>query len=356
LLSVFLIKKLDCSSVSSYTDSIPNVAVLIACRNEAKTLPDCLEGLVKQSYPAANLRFYVGNDDSEDDTERIIKEYVSRHANIYLKNITESWGLARGKSNVLAQLARQAQPWADFYFITDADVRHNPAWIGALLGEFTEGVGLVSGNTLPRGYSWWAKLQKQDWSLALAWINGYHQLTSASQTLTALGNNMAVSAEAYWATGGYGALPFSVTEDFQLKQEVVKQGYLTKFTCAASSVADTLPITSLKELLHQRRRWMRGAVNLPLGMLAMLGLQTLWLPLLVLLFFWNWKLALALFISKIISEHLLAGSFLSKLGREKKLPFFLIYALYSGFLSLATLIFYLLPIPLEWKNRIYPKH
>ena len=43
---------------------------------------------------------------------------------------------------------------------------------------------------------------------------------------TAVGNNMIIRKDAYWQTGGYSKIKFSITEDYKLYSEVCSKGWL----------------------------------------------------------------------------------------------------------------------------------
>ena len=49
------------------------ISVVIPARNRAKTLPACLDSVVRQTYPAAEV--IVVDDGSTDETEQIVRKY-----------------------------------------------------------------------------------------------------------------------------------------------------------------------------------------------------------------------------------------------------------------------------------------
>lgn len=334
----------------------PAVAVLIAARNEAHNLPRCLHALEQLNYPADKLSIWIGNDQSSDQTMQIARAWTSHQKNRHAIDIRENIGKARGKANVLAQLARHAASEADFYFITDADMVVNPAWIKQMLLYFRPGIGIVNGTSVVAeggaGKGINARMQRFDWALGLGLAKAYTYFPYIGETLTAIGNNMAVRRQAYEAIGGYENIPFSVTEDYELHRQLKRIGYGSLQVACPEVKAFTQPAKNWKELLHQRKRWMRGAMQLPPGMVAILFIQALFFPaILVALFcypFW----AVGILLAKLLSQTFLIRSMLQRVEEPPAFPF-AGFEVYSLLLNMSLIFFYFMPLPLHWKGRTY---
>ena len=275
----------------------PSVSILVAARNEAAALPRCLAALRALHYPLARLEILVGDDGSTDGTAAVAEAALRGYAGAArVLPIVGTRGAARGKANVLAQLAEAAK--GEVFFITDADIAVPPTWLGALLAAAGPGVGIVTGITAVRGPRLFDDLQGMDWLLSLALVQVVSDL---GRPVTAMGNNMLVTRAAYEATGGYAALPFSVTEDYALFRAVLARGYGFGHVFTAPARADSLPMPSWGALLTQRRRWLRGVQALPLRLrLELAAYSTIWPALAALavvagpgvaLGIWGWKIA-----------------------------------------------------------------
>lgn len=140
-----------------------------------------------------------------------------------LHHITEQLGKARGKANVLANLAHVAT--GEYFSITDADIQVNPNWIQSMLVRFDDETAIVSGITIGKGNNFFEKLQALDWTYFNAVLTA---TTNMGIPCTAVGNNMVISRKAYFATGGYESSDFSVTEDYKLYAAVRKLKWKTK--------------------------------------------------------------------------------------------------------------------------------
>lgn len=334
-------------------DEWPVVAILVPARNEEVHLPGCLQSLLQLDYPPQKLHILIGDDASTDRTYAIAEEWSRQHPHIQVVKIREELGLAKGKANVLAQLVHHCPDEVAFFFMTDADIRPNSYWIRRMLQAMEPGVGLVSGTTLVRGGSLWARWQQSDWAIALGLAKGFAYMPGIGRTLTAIGNNMLISREAYAATGGYEAIPFSITEDYELMVQVCRKGYQAVHIMDRKSSALTEPVQAIGKLLHQRKRWMTGAMRLPRAMVFLLFLQALFFPA-VLLGIWYYPLVgiLALFL-KIGAQYGLACQVLSRLGHTQRPAAGFFYEVYLFVINSLLVAFYFLPLKITWKDRQY---
>ncbi len=339
----------------------PRIAVLLAVRNEEAYLSACLDHLLAMDYPADRWSVWVGNDQSEDATLAIARQYAERDDRVRVVDVINQLGEARAKANVIAHLVQasaQSEYSADVLLITDADVRVTPGWARTMVrrgraGSPCRSVGIVTGVTVVAGRGAGAAWQRIDWLWALGMVKVASDLGIPVATL---GNNMLLRRQAYEATGGYETLPFSITEDFQILHQTVAGGYGFRNCIDADTLVMTQPMGSLAELLQQRKRWMRGALQLPVCLVGILVLQALFLPFIFVIAGQNLALAGGLWAAKAVSQ----GGFILLIIRKLRLPrplrkqtlwYLLGFELYVSALSLMSLFYYLLPTGLQWKGR-----
>ncbi|NUM30791.1 MAG: glycosyltransferase [Bacteroidetes bacterium] len=328
----------------------PMVSILLAARNEEKTVERCLESFSKIDYPSDKIEFLIGNDASEDKTEEIVLKFIEYRPNFKLYNINEKLGKSAGKANVLAHLANAAK--GEFYFITDCDVAVNSQWVKTILKSFTDDVGIVSGTTTCKTGGFFENLQTLDWLHFMGYIKSF---ANASISCTSVGNNMAVRATAYWQTGGYEKIDFSITEDYKLFWEITRHGWQWRNILNPESLGLATYISNFTELLHQRKRWLIGAKELPINWKIVIVIFGLYIPAIIVLAYINIKLAIFFCIIKFIIQTAYIFSLikLTKLRFNKGIHYFFIYEIYLHFTTLATAIFYFLPIKSIWKGRKY---
>ncbi|MFY0645150.1 MAG: glycosyltransferase [Bacteroidia bacterium] len=327
----------------------PKVSLFLAARNEEKLIMRSLEAISLLDYPKDKLEVLIGNDDSTDKTKELVLDFISDRENFKLIDIKHNLGKGRGKANVLAHLAHEAS--GEFYFITDVDVQLPPSWIKGMLSNLNEEVGIASGMTMCERGSWFADMQSIDWLHFMGYIKAFAKIDVAC---TSVGNNMMVRADAYWQTGGYENIDFSITEDYKLFKEVTSNGWRWKNELNSKTLGLAWYIPSVKEMLHQRKRWLIGARELPLNWKILIILYGLFIPALFLLFMYSPLLAGITWFLKLMAQSLFITILCQKL-KVKPFRFYqlLFYEIYVIINTLATAVFYLLPIKSVWKGRKY---
>lgn len=326
-----------------------DASILIAARNEEDTILRCLQAVERLDYPTNRYEVLIGNDQSEDKTGVLVEEFIRDKPHFRLFTITERLGKQAGKANVLAQLAQHAQ--GRFLLFTDADCEVPPGWISHMTKPFEQDrIGILTGCTQILGQTGFQKLQAVDWFYGqyLIW-----QFANLNIPITAMGNNMAVRRTAYDAVGGYDNLPFSVVEDYQLFTEIIQQRFSFAHLFDSDVLATTRPLPNWRSWLHQRKRWMVGALQLPVYFIVLFLLQLLFYPLLITLAVWYPTIALTLWIIKFGTQTAQLLWILNRFRRWDLFPYLVGFEFYLHIGYFISLIYYLLPTKVVWKDRTY---
>jgi cellulose synthase/poly-beta-1,6-N-acetylglucosamine synthase-like glycosyltransferase len=327
----------------------PFVSILVAARNEEDKIIRCLTSLAALQYPKDKYEVLVGNDHSEDRTAELVNKFIEGRPNFKLIDIGENIGLARGKANVLAHLTKAAR--GEFFFITDADIEVPVRWVQGMLSHHHPKMGVVSGLAFIKDGSLLAKFQSLDWIFAFGMVKVSSDL---NMPVSAVGHNMMISREAYESTGGYENIPFSVTVDLELFKHTLKKGWDYKNLADPEVLAYTLPIKGFWKLVLQRKRWMNGAMEIPLYLILILSLQALFFPAMILtLFLFPWA-GLILWTAKVLFQNIFNFILLEKLKQKKTILTYCVpYEIYSGILATIMLLYYWVPDKVVWKGRRY---
>src|SRR5690349_386947 len=72
--------RLDSTTESPAQHPLPPVCVVLAARNEAAILPKTIPTICRQDYP--DLRVIVVDDQSDDDSPRILEQLKGEHPNL----------------------------------------------------------------------------------------------------------------------------------------------------------------------------------------------------------------------------------------------------------------------------------
>lgn len=333
-----------------HPNSLPFISVMVAARNEEANLSRCLQSLLNMEYPISRMEILVGNDSSSDHTLQIALEYASRFPElIKVKDIQSTLNPhVKGKANVLAQLCRKAQ--GEFFFFTDADIEVPKLWIKTMLANFDNPTGIITGFTGITGTKWLSKFQNVDWFFALGIVKIFSDM---GKPVTSMGNNMVVRREAYEAVGGYESIPFSITEDFELFRQILKKGYKGKHLLDKNIICWSQPKESVMEILRQRKRWMFGAIETHFYMLSVLIAQALFFPAVAGLLILYPLAVVVLFVSKAILQSVFIYGVFKKAEVKIDWKYLFFYEFYSVFLSLSLMVYFMLPVGVEWKGRKY---
>jgi len=326
---------------------LPFVSVLLAVRNEGENILDCLSALDVISWPEDKLEILIGDDASEDATRSLMEAYCKNKPKFRIFSITENLGSAKGKANVLAHLARAAK--GAFFCITDADIRVKKTWVEGLVGTMAAKDATISGVSMVKGKTLLAHFQSIDWIYALGMVR---VITTQGIPISAVGNNMLISRQAYFATGGYENLPFSITEDFALFQETLKKGWSYKNLLQEEVLAFSEPMQPLRKLLNQRKRWMSGAMQLPFLPIFVLGLQAMAFPFLLAALCFT-PYGFLLWAIKFFLQAAFIILVLKKVGQLDFVKYILIYEVLALAVGFLQAINYFLPGKVEWKGRKY---
>lgn len=331
-------------------DDLPFISLLLAVRNEEKNLARCLLTLTQLDYPKEKLEILIGNDCSEDKTGEIANSFAAEFSHIHVFHLDGSeYAQTKGKARVLAFLANRAK--GKYFFITDADIEMNPAWMKGLLTAFDDKTAIVSGMTISANGGFFPNLLALDWMYFMSLNNSFSNIGT---NVTAVGNNMAITSEAYKRSGGYENLPFSITEDYKLFKIIHGIGYKIRNPINPQTLLVCDPIPTFYDWLHQRKRWMRGGMELPLLWKSLMLVLAVYYMAMIWILIFAPKIWVAIWFAKFILQSLQLISTCNLIG--KKPPSFMrlfLYDLYLYFAIPIMAVFYVLPTQIDWKGRKY---
>lgn len=338
-------------------DELPYVSIWVACRNEEHTISGCLDALLQLDYPKEKIQILVGNDQSTDNTRDIILSYTQAHPHIRLIDIQEDESGLKAKARVMAQLDALAE--GSYYLITDADVRVKPNWIQGLLSNINPQIGVASGTTMVRSTGMDGWLQEIDWAYFMGLLN---IISYSGVPATAVGNNMIIREDAYWQTGGYSQIRFSITEDYKLYREICKKGWQWNNIMNSDTLSFSEKTTGFLNLLHQRKRWLSGGKELPWYWWVLFGVYGgFYFMIPPSLFYFTWEArvtpavaVITIWFLKWVIQSLQIRKIYTYLGEKppgmKRLLF---YELYLSLVTILTALFFITPLKTKWKGRKY---
>lgn len=112
----------------------PTVTIMVVAHNEEKVIEDKLSNLVELDYPKDKITYLVASDHSTDQTDNLVKEFISKHPErkIKLYSTVEH----KGKTN--AQNEAQKLVDSEILVLTDANAIFEKKALLELVSSFSE--------------------------------------------------------------------------------------------------------------------------------------------------------------------------------------------------------------------------
>lgn len=227
------------------------ISVIVAARNEAGHIEQCLSALQNQQYPKELYEVIVVDDHSEDETARKVSGFPSSLVKLAkLSDITPEGGKKKALEKGIALSKGR------LIVTTDADCSPCPTWLQAIAFTYeTHHPKLIMGPVVfkEKG-TLLAKFQALD-------FQGMMVLTGAGWKsgtfLMGNGANLAYEKAAFYDVGAFsGVEHLSSGDDMFLIHKIASKypGELY-FMKSKEAMVSTEPAPNLAAFLMQRRRW-----------------------------------------------------------------------------------------------------
>ncbi|MFC3880271.1 glycosyltransferase [Algoriphagus namhaensis] len=327
-------------------------SILIPCRNESRDLPYLLASLEKLDFPSEKLDVWLADDQSSDNTAKILSEWCSKAENRHFIQISadeEAKYHINGKANALAILSRKCE--GEILFFTDADCEVPSKWLQEGVRSFPSDAGMLLGVTQVKSKGLFGKMQEVEWWHTLAIVKVTSDL---GMGLTGLGNNMMVRKAALIQSGGFESLPDSLTEDLALSRQLVSQGYKVVQQVSPEILAKTKAERGIKNFLEQRKRWISGVVSLPWYFQLLLALELSFYPAIISLTILKLSLGLSIWGLKLLVQSIFIQVFASKAGQKVRLYQLYLFDFHQIVTAPLSILYYFWPSKISWKSRTYP--
>jgi len=249
------------------------VSVVIAARNEEHTIVNVLTDLIKQTYPHDYYEVIVVDDQSTDNTAKIVSDLARDNPFIRLLTSQEDEnGLIKAKKNAIQQGIKASR--GEIILSTDADCRVKSTWIETLVSYFTDDVGMVVGfSQIGRPgerQTFFEQLQAIDFLALLTAAQGSLNL---NMPLAATGQNIAYRKCTFDEIGGFKEIGHRISGDDVLLLQLIHRN--TKWNIRFAPHQDSFNYTygekSVLRFLSQRNRWAsNGSYQLKLNKLFFL--------------------------------------------------------------------------------------
>ena len=239
----------------------PFVSVVVAARNEEAHIGNCLQGLVRQTYPKDRYEILVVDDASEDRTPNIVADMAATYSHVRLLKVGCEFPHLAAKKRPMSLGIREAR--GEIILTTDADCRVPDTWISGMIGCFEPNVGMVIGFSQVKSaghpLTVFERLQAFDFLALMAAAAG---AAGIGLPLAASGQNLAYRKTCFDRIGGFCKIAHRPSGDDVLLLQLMRRECRQQIVFAASpgTFVSTWRTETLRGFWQQRRRWASNAV------------------------------------------------------------------------------------------------
>lgn len=251
----------------------PGVSVVVSARNEEANLSNYLQALLEQDYP--HFEVIVVNDGSEDRTAMILEEYHHKYPHLHVTFVPVEARVTSSKKLALT-LAVKAAQYENLLF-TDADcVPESNQWIR----EMVKGLlANAPATQIVLGYSPYFPMKNAINRIIRyeTLFNGLHYMgrALAGHPYMGVGRNMLYTKSLFLGNKGFAGLLSLRAGDDDLFVNKVSTRVNTTVVCTIHSVVYSLPNTTFKEWIIQKRRHLAASSFYKSSSRCMLGSESL---------------------------------------------------------------------------------
>ena len=228
------------------------ISIVMAARNEEKRILPALQSLEKLNYPKENFEIIIVDDDSADNTIKIIKPFIQKNSHWKLIRLKREASEIRGKKRALNEAINQSK--YDIIFTTDADCIVQPYWLQKMVAYFTDDINMVLGHSP-------LVSRKGLWHKILEFDNLFSAISGSAPAkmgfaLSSVGRNLAYRKSIYESIGGFKSLKkFRSGDDVHLTERFrAKNNKAIDYCADPDTFVMTIPPSTKRDIFHQQIR------------------------------------------------------------------------------------------------------
>ncbi|MGU9538876.1 glycosyltransferase [Clostridium tepidum] len=254
----YYLKTLNNSEIKKIKDEeYPTVSILVPAHNEEKVIGRTVKSILLLNYPRNKMELIVINDNSSDNTKKILEQIQKEYEYYNFKIIsTDNVTGGKGKSNALNIGYKHSS--GDFIAVYDADNTPDKNALKYLIENIIEdrSLGAVIGKFRTRN---------KERNMLTRFINietlSFQWMCQAGRwnllnLCTIPGTNFVVRKDVIKKLNGWD--PKAIAEDTEISFRIYELGYKIKFV--PNSVTWEQEPENLKVWFKQRTRWVKGNI------------------------------------------------------------------------------------------------
>ena len=333
--------------------NIVKVSVLLAARNEEKNILKLLQSLYNQNFPKEFYEVIIVDDHSEDNTKKIIEDFINNHKDINIKVLNAE---SEGKKRAISQALHNAEN--ELIMVTDADCVLKPTWIESVVSFYQDKKCkmILAPVLLSPANNLFEKMQVLEHLSLIASTAGS---ASIGCPVMCNGANMSYEREAALEVEEFRHDFNIVSGDdmFLLEQFLKNYGHKNvRFLLNKSAIVETKTCKTIKEFFRQRRRWVSKSKSYTNSKIILTALVVLFFNLSIVSLFLSaffiptlWSLYFLLTLLKFFIDFPILKSITNFMNQGKilkwTLPLEFIYPFYAVFTAISGLL-----LKVTWKR------
>ena len=232
--------------------SSPSISVILCVRNGQDSITNILNDFLNQDY-IGPLEFIIVDDNSQDQTKKIIQNYTSydcrikyfhsheiKNSNLYYKKRALNVGIKNAKNK-----------WLLF---TDVDCRVQKGWVSSMAANYKESDYVIGYSEVESSKSLVSKFQNIDFKMLMF---SACASTKLGTPLACSGQNQSYKKSLFKKVGGFDEIKQLLQGDDSLFLQLCKSKEPIKinFSFYKNSFIVAKTHNSIKDFILQRMRW-----------------------------------------------------------------------------------------------------
>jgi cellulose synthase/poly-beta-1,6-N-acetylglucosamine synthase-like glycosyltransferase len=255
----------DCSGQAgpgvsvSAEEGFPKVSVIVAARNEEKSLPSLLDSLARQDYPSDLFEVIIVNDNSTDRTPVVVSEFIADLKDRQGPCMRFIYNPFSGKKRAVRYGIEKAS--GEVIITTDGDCTMGPEWVRRhALWYAGGGAEMVLAPVVQRpARGFWSHFGVFEFSALQAIteataVAGHPAMCNAA--------NMSFRRDVYLRHADKLRSDLPSGDDMFLLAAVMREGGAIRHDGSGAAAAETAAAVTAAALLRQRARWASKAFRL----------------------------------------------------------------------------------------------
>ncbi len=259
-------------------------SIIIAFRNEKSNLTELLNSLALLNYPKELFEILMVNDDSEDDSKKLIEHFKTRHHSLPIILLEYLRKSVSPKKDAIETAIKKAK--FDWLITTDADCIVPKTWLQSFDAfiQTNQPKLIAAPVTYNVGSTFLQQFQLFDFlSLQASTIGGF----GLNKPFLCNGANLCYQKSAFYEVNGFDGNQQIASGDDIFLLEKIKTKYPEKvhFLKSTEAIITTKPEPTFKSLISQRVRWAAKTSSVKSGFTKLVG---------IIVFLMNFSVALAI--------------------------------------------------------------